>query len=311
MRKIIVGIETSCDDTCVGVLAVENDTATILSNLKINQNNLHEQYGGIVPEVAARSHISRLNLVFQQALKESNLTIKEVDLLAYTKTPGLLSSLLIGEKFTQGIGLQHNIDIIGINHLKAHASVVLINNEISYPFLGLIISGGHTELWRFNSFDNYELLEKTADDAVGELFDKVGRCMKLPFPAGSSIEKLATETKEFINIPLPKILSFSGMKTKFIGLLEKNIPHNIIANSLQKIVGQILIRLIMNHNVINMPIVVGGGVASNIYLQNILKEKFFHIYFPSGELCTDNGIMIAWCGYLEYFRRDSNPQPQD
>lgn len=305
-KKIIIGIETSCDDTCVGILEINNlNEVKILSNLKVNQNILHEKYGGIVPEVAARSHIMKLPFIFEEALKIGNVSLKEVDLITYTRTPGLLGSLLIGENFAKGISCQYNIPLKAVNHLQAHNLVGLINNPINTPFLALIISGGHSELWFFknpNNYNEYEILEKTIDDAIGELFDKVGRAMNLDFPAGPILETLAKETTEHLNISLPKSFSFSGLKTKFIKLVEENIPKSIIANSLQITVTKMLINIINkyinNINIPNIPILVGGGVASNSYIRKELQLNFKNIYFPPIELCTDNGVMIGWCGYL-------------
>jgi len=300
-KKIIVGVETSCDDTCVGVLEIRNNNPIILANIKVNQNNLHEKYGGIVPEVAARSHISRLPYVFKEALTLAKVSIWQVDLLTYTQTPGLLGSLLIGENFTKGLGLQYNLPLQGVHHLKAHGLSALMEYQVPFPFLSLIISGGHTELWRFDSLNTYEILDRTADDAIGELFDKVGRVMGLPFPAGPQIEILAAETKEVLSITLPKILSCSGLKTKFIRLFAAGIDKKIISNSIQEVVSAMLIRSLKQHGGDDLPIIVGGGVAANKYLRHKLQENFKHIYFPSQELCTDNGIMIAWCGYLDFF----------
>lgn len=305
-KKIIIGIETSCDDTCVGILEINNlNEVKILSNLKINQNILHEKYGGIVPEVAARSHIMKLPFVFEEALKIGNISLKEVDLITYTKTPGLLGSLLIGENFSKGISCKYDIPLKAVNHLQAHNLVGLINNPINTPFLALIISGGHSELWFFknpNNYNEYEILEKTIDDAIGELFDKVGRAMDLDFPAGPILETLAKETTEHLNISLPKSFSFSGLKTKFIKLVEEKIHKSIIANSLQITVTKMLINIINkyinNINIPNIPILVGGGVASNSYIREELQLNFKNIYFPPIELCTDNGVMIGWCGYL-------------
>jgi N6-L-threonylcarbamoyladenine synthase len=300
-KKIIIGIETSCDDTCVGVLEINNNKVKILSNIKVNQNNLHEKYGGIVPEVAARSHIMKLPFVFEEALKIANISIKDVNLISYTKTPGLLGSLLIGENFAKGISCQYNIPIKGVNHLQAHNLVGLINNPIKEPFLALVISGGHSELWFFKNpydYNNYEILEKTADDAIGELFDKVGRKMNLDFPAGALLEKLSQETQEHLNIPLPKIFSFSGLKTKFIRLVEEGVNNSVIGNSLQITVTKMLINIIKKHlPTPHTPILVGGGVASNSYIRQQLKLHF-NVIFPPIDLCTDNGVMIGWCGYL-------------
>jgi N6-L-threonylcarbamoyladenine synthase len=305
-EKIIIGVETSCDDTCVGVLKINQlNKVEILSNIKVNQNILHEKYGGIVPEVAARSHIMKLPFVFEEALKIANISLKDINLIAYTKTPGLLGSLLIGENFVKGISCQYNIPIKSVNHLQAHNLVGLINNPIKEPFLGLVISGGHSELWYFkdpNDYNNYEILEKTIDDAIGELFDKVGRAMGLDFPAGPILEKLSKETNEDLNISLPKAFSFSGLKTKFIKLIEQGIDKPIIANSLQITVAKMLVNIINKHiknlNLENIPILIGGGVASNLYIRHQLEKNFTNIYFPPIELCTDNGVMIGWCGYL-------------
>lgn len=306
LKKIIIGIETSCDDTCVGILEINSsEEVKILANLKVNQNILHEKYGGIVPEVAARSHIMKLPFVFEEALKIANISIKDVDLITYTKTPGLLGSLLIGENFAKGLSCQYNIPIKGVNHLQAHNLIGLINNNIKSPFFALVISGGHSELWFFkdgNNYNDYEILEKTIDDAIGELFDKVGRAMGLDFPAGAILETLSKETTESLNICLPKVFSFSGLKTKFTKLVEEGVDKKIIANSLQITVTKMLINIIKKHmknlNMEDLPILVGGGVASNSHIRKELQLNFKHIHFPPIDLCTDNGVMIGWCGYI-------------
>jgi N6-L-threonylcarbamoyladenine synthase len=311
--KIIIGIETSCDDTCVGVIEIIekktsnikniiNNKVNILANIKINQNTLHSPYGGVVPEVAARGHIGRLPSIFKETLMNINLKIEDVDLIAYTCKPGLLGSLLIGENFAKGLSCRNNIPLIGVNHLEAHNLVSLMNNlYITFPFLGLIISGGHTELWLFKNLNEYEILESTKDDAIGELFDKVGREMGLEFPAGGKIEILSNgviEKDGDLNISLPKVFSFSGLKTKFIRMLQEGkIDKKIIAYNLQLVVSKILINLLKKYNK-NYYIVVGGGVASNKYIRSEFMKNFNNIYFPSIDLCTDNGVMIAWTGYL-------------
>jgi N6-L-threonylcarbamoyladenine synthase len=301
-KKFILGIETSCDDTCIGILEIDHNIPKILVNIKINQNNLHTPYGGVVPEIAARSHIHRLPFILQDALNMCDLKIKDISLIAYTKTPGLLVSLLIGENFAKGLSLQYNIPIIGVNHLKAHVLVNFLYQPLLFPFFGLIISGGHTEIWYFNSLDSYKILIKTADDAIGELFDKIGRIMELPFPAGAEIEKLAQTTQEIIILTMPKILSFSGLKTQCIKLIDAKICFATLCNSLQKIVTELLVKYIKLHKITeDIYIAIGGGVAANTYIKKELIKNFTHIYCPTQELCTDNGIMIAWCGYLEYF----------
>jgi N6-L-threonylcarbamoyladenine synthase len=310
-KKIIIGIETSCDDTCVGIIEVSNTInggiqpeVNILANVKINQNTLHNIYGGVVPEVAARSHIQRLPKIFKDTLLKLNLQLKDICLISYTCEPGLLGSLLIGENFAKGVAAKNNIPLIGVHHLKAHNLVSLINNKnIFFPFLGLIISGGHSELWLFKNINQYELLESTKDDAIGELFDKVGREMGLEFPAGNKIEDLAEQIKEEydLKIPLPKVFSFSGLKTKFIRMLkEEKVPKEVIAYNIQLVVGKMLINLLNKYNK-NYSIVVGGGVASNKHIRNQLMKNFKKIHFPPIELCTDNGVMIAWTGFCEYF----------
>lgn len=300
INKIIVGIETSCDDTCVGVLRILNGKPIILANLKVNQNILHGKYGGIVPEVAARSHVSRLPHVFREALTLSKISIEDIDLICYTAEPGLLGSLLVGEKFAKGLGTRYNLPTKGINHLKAHGLSPLLEAPITPPFLSLIISGGHTELLYFENINSYEVLEKTSDDALGELFDKVGRTMGLAFPAGPLIEEMALRTQEHMPISLPSILSFSGLKTKFMHLWEQGHKMEVICNSMQMVVADMLIRTI-NKYAQDIPLLVGGGVAANKYIQRRLKAQIKDVYFPSMGICTDNGIMVAWCGYLEVF----------
>lgn len=299
--KIILGVETSCDDTCVAVIKVDGNNTDILANLVMNQNSLHEKYGGIVPEVAARSHLQELPTLVDEALKQSNITIRDIDLIAYTAKPGLLGSLLVGINFSKGLALANNIPIVEVDHLEAHLLVNFINKQLIFPSVGLIISGGHTELWRFHSLHNKEKLISTKDDAIGEFFDKVGRIMDLPFPAGPWIEKLA-KNQTALEIPIPKVLSFSGLKTKFIRLYEeRTISKEVICKSMEVVSTNLLVHHISHFINKEERLIVGGGVSANQYIRQQLTEHF-QADFVDKKLCTDNGVMIAFTGYLKVYK---------
>lgn len=299
----ILGIETSCDDTAVGLIEINDEidelnNVKILSNVISSQNHLHSKYGGIVPEIAARSHLALLPKIVDDVLKKNNLKITDINLIGYTENPGLLSSLLIGINFGKALGFSNNIPTFGVNHIKAHLLVNFMNKKLEFPSFGLIISGGHTELWYLESIDKYQLLIKTADDAIGEFFDKVGRVMNLPFPGGPHIEKIASTTNEIIPMTLPKILSFSGLKTRFTKLVEEAVPINKICKTMEVISTELIIKNIKQFIKKDELLIVGGGVSANEYLRKELGKNF-RVSFVSKDLCTDNGVMIAYTAFLE------------
>ncbi|OED45423.1 hypothetical protein AB836_00795 [Rickettsiales bacterium (ex Bugula neritina AB1)] len=302
---IILGIETSCDDTCIGILSIDKNKKKILANLKENQNTLHEKYGGIVPEIASRSHLQNIDIIFEEALKTSNISSNDIDLIGVTKEPGLIGSLLVGINFAKGLSIALNKPLIYVNHIEAHILSSFIENvPIVLPSYCLLLSGGHTSLIHYNNLNDYKILESTCDDAAGELFDKVGREMGLPFPAGKHIEKIAKKNKKALPINTPRILSFSGLKTHFIGMVKKK-HYNLedIAHNLQQSIVSLLQKTLKKHCKYNYPIILGGGVTSNKYIRKELKKYWKNILFPLLEMSTDNGIMIAYVSYCYYINK--------
>jgi N6-L-threonylcarbamoyladenine synthase len=310
---VILGIETSCDETAA---AVVEDGKRILSNVVSSQIELHRQFGGIVPEVASRSHVEKIIPIIKQALIEARMELKDLDGVAVTFGPGLLGSLLVGLTVAKGISYSLRVPLVGINHLEAH----LYANFLSYPhlrrpFVGLVISGGHTELVYLSGEGNYQVLGATRDDAVGEAFDKVAKILNLGYPGGPIIEKVAREGRPR-SVPLPSLrfkedtfdFSFSGIKTAvlyYVMNLEKegtSIPTADLAASFQIKVAEILAERVFRAASLKKVkrIVLGGGVSCNLFLRSFIqkeKPKDLKIFFPPPSLCTDNAAMIAACAY--------------
>ena len=314
----ILGIESSCDDTSASVLK----NGEVLSNVIANQN-IHKKYGGVVPELASRAHLSNIIPVVDSALKESNVSINKISAIAFTRGPGLMGSLIIGTEFAKGLGLSLNIPVIEVNHMQAHLLVHFIKNDLKkplFPFLGVTISGGHTQFILVEDYFKMKILGQTLDDAIGEAFDKCGKKIGLGYPAGPEIDKLAKIGDELrFNFPLPKVkegdISYSGTKTAFINFLhkEKNQNKKFIDDNLNDICASIQKNLIDNllskiellsiKNNLNR-IVLGGGVSANSYLKKRLdkesKKNNWEVFIPELEYTTDNAAMIGIVGHLKY-----------
>ena len=314
----ILGIESSCDDTSASVLK----NGVVLSNVIANQN-IHKKYGGVVPELASRAHLSNIIPVVDSALKESNVSINKISAIAFTRGPGLMGSLIIGTEFAKGLGLSLNIPVIEVNHMQAHLLVHFIKNDLKkplFPFLGVTISGGHTQFILVEDYFKMKILGQTLDDAIGEAFDKCGKKIGLGYPAGPEIDKLAKIGDELrFNFPLPKVkegdISYSGTKTAFINFLhkEKNQNKKFIDDNLNDICASIQKNLIDNllskiellsiKNNLNR-IVLGGGVSANSYLKKRLdkesKKNNWEVFIPKLEYTTDNAAMIGIVGHLKY-----------
>ena len=314
----ILGIESSCDDTSASVLK----NGEVLSNVIANQN-IHKKYGGVVPELASRAHLSNIIPVVDSALKESNVSINKISAIAFTRGPGLMGSLIIGTEFAKGLGLSLNIPVIEVNHMQAHLLVHFIKNDLKkplFPFLGVTISGGHTQFILVEDYFKMKILGQTLDDAIGEAFDKCGKKIGLGYPAGPEIDKLAKIGDELrFNFPLPKVkegdISYSGTKTAFINFLhkEKNQNKKFIDDNLNDICASIQKNLIDNllskiellsiKNNLNR-IVLGGGVSANSYLKKRLdnesKKNNWEVFIPKLEYTTDNAAMIGIVGHLKY-----------
>ena len=314
----ILGIESSCDDTSASILK----NGRVLSNVIANQS-IHKKYGGVVPELASRAHLSNIIPVVDSALKKSNVSVKEISAIAFTRGPGLMGSLIIGTEFAKGLGLSLNIPVIDVNHMQAHLLVHFIKNDLkkpSFPFLGVTISGGHTQFILVKDYFKMKILGQTLDDAIGEAFDKCGKKIGLGYPAGPEIDKLSKIGDELkFKFPLPKVkggnISYSGTKTAFINFLhkEKTQNKNFIDENLNDICASIQKNLIDNllHKVESLSsennlktIVFGGGVSANSYLKKRLhiesKENDWDVFIPEPQYTTDNAAMIAIVGHLKY-----------
>lgn len=299
---IILGIETSCDETGVAICS----NFQILSSLTKTQS-IHQKYGGVVPEIASREHEKYLPRITRKVLKDANIQFKDIDAIAVTNGPGLMGSLLSGISFAKGLSYGLDIPIVPINHLEAHLNSVFIEHEkLEPPFINLLVSGGHTQLWLVKNMFEYELLGETLDDACGEAFDKGAKKLNLNYPGGPEIEKLATSgNKNLIDFPRPMIhdnsfnFSFSGLKTSLINCVIKD-EYNFddIAASYQEAIVDTLIAKFdkaMNQYSVKSGIIC-GGVAANQRLREKLDKLDKNIIYPSMKYCTDNADMIAYLG---------------
>ena len=318
-----LGIETSCDETAVGIV----EDRKILSNVIFSQAKLHAPFGGVVPEIASRHHIENLPLIVDEALQKADLRLNEIDGVAATYTPGLLGALLVGLQYGKALALALNKPFVGVNHLEGHLNAVFLENEnIEYPYLGLIVSGGHTHLYLVKEFGSYPLLGKTRDDALGEAYDKVAKLLGLGYPGGPRLEKEALKgnPKAFRLTP-PKLgegtleFSFSGVKTACLLLVKKqngNLSQNFIqdlAASFQEMVTDFITARLdqaaKKYKIKNM--IMTGGVAANQTLrkkiQTLATGEGYKVWIPSIPMCTDNGAMIAYVGGLYLQRKESSP----
>lgn len=306
---ITLGIESSCDETSV---AVVKNGREVLSNVINSQIKIHEKYGGVVPEIASRNHIEAISGVTKQALEEAKITFEDIDIIACTCGPGLVGALLVGVSYAKALSYALNKPLIGTNHIEGHiAANYITHKNLTPPFLCLIVSGGHTHLVHIKNYNEFEILGKTRDDAIGEAFDKVARVIGLGYPGGPKVDKLAKEGVANIELPKPHMegldFSFSGIKTAIINLHHKNPDINKanLCASFEKDVTEILLEnTIEAAQKLNInKIALAGGVSANSYIrQEFLKlqAKGYEIYYPEMILCTDNAAMIASAGYYNF-----------
>ncbi len=314
---ITLGIETSCDETACGIVG---DDATILANEIYQQLKQHEIYGGVVPEIAARAHLEKITPVTQAAIRKSGVCLDNIDLIAFTRGPGLIGPLLVGASFAQGLARVINKPVTGICHLEGHlAAAYLSEKSLKPPFLCLTVSGGHTELCRVDNGFKYTVIGRTRDDAAGEAFDKCGKLLNLGYPAGPILSKLA-ESGDRNSIPLPRALnikgnyefSFSGLKTALFRAIQNLGPDqaeskkNDICASLESAIVEILVKKSMAALISNKleTLAVCGGVSANSHLRDRMQaeaaKKGLRAIFPHISLCTDNGTMIAAMAHLKH-----------
>ena len=309
----VLGIETSCDECSA---AVVEDGRNILSNVIATQIELHRPFDGVVPELASRLHTEWISQVVNAALMQAGMTVDDIDAIAATSRPGLLGSLLVGLNFAKGMASVLKVPFIGIDHIRAHLYAPQIEHPLEYPYLGVLLSGGHTVICRVDSYDSVEVLGTTIDDAIGEAFDKVAKHYGLGYPGGVMIDKLSQKGDPYaFNFTSPKIgkgyhpydISYSGLKTAVINQLEifstgkEATPENIAASFQRLAVGMLMKRVEKALEDTGLTrISAGGGVVANSLVRSSLKaleEKGFEVSFPSLKLCTDNGAMVAGLGY--------------
>ncbi len=308
----ILGIESSCDETSASV----SHHRKILSNTTVNQL-IHKEYGGVVPEIASREHLELITKVVEYALLDSGVKINQIDAIAVTNGPGLKGALMVGVNFAKGLSIAKNIPLVGVNHMEGHLFSNFIDlKEIRYPFLCLLVSGGHTQIWNVRKYKDYELLSNTIDDAAGEAFDKGARLLGMPYPGGPEIEKLAKggDLDKF-KFPIAKIkgsennFSFSGLKTSLYYLIKNNDEDMIsrnkkhIAASYQETILETLIQkmIFISKKTKVYDIFISGGVIANTRFRDKIAQinamPNYNINCPNMKYCTDNAAMICMAGY--------------
>ncbi|MAR36028.1 MAG: tRNA (adenosine(37)-N6)-threonylcarbamoyltransferase complex transferase subunit TsaD [Candidatus Marinimicrobia bacterium] len=304
MRLIILGIESSCDESAASICK----DGKILSNV-VSSQKIHNNYGGVVPEIASREHDRLLNHLVVKSINEANISLNNIEGIGVTKGPGLAGALLTGVSFAKGFSQSINVPIIGINHLEAHIYAnFLAYPKLEYPLVCLLVSGGHTQIWYIKNIFDYELLGDTRDDAAGEAFDKGSRILGLGYPGGPVIEKIANKgNSDAINFPRALMekdnleFSFSGLKTSLLYLVKKEQLFDVedIVASYQKAILDVLVTKLLraiNIKKVNTCII-AGGVAANKCLRRMVNDKLnnrINVYYPDINLCTDNAAMIAF-----------------
>ena len=333
----ILGIESSCDETAA---AVVKDGSQILSNVIVSQIDIHAAYGGVIPEVAARSHIEAIEPVIKQALSDANLSIKDIDAIAVTHTPGLVGSLLIGTLAARTIAVINNIPFYPTHHLKSHIYANWLSGyQPDFPLLAAVISGGHTQIIYMERHDDFEIIGTTRDDAIGECFDKIAKILGLPYPGGPSIAKAAANgNPDKYKLPIPKVdnldFSFSGLKTAVLRAVQKelNLPITTPSYELQKQLSEqqiadfaasfqatavkILIQKLKKATELfpSKSILLAGGVSANQLLRSELEKAFadtHQVFFPEPKLSTDNGAMVASAAYYSIQAGENPTDPYE
>ena len=313
----ILAIESSCDETAA---AVVRNGREILSNIIYSQIDLHTLYGGVVPEIASRKHIEKINQVITEALDKASVTLKDIDAIAVTYGPGLVGALLVGVSAAKALSFATGIPLVGVHHIEGHISANYIEHkELEPEFMSLVVSGGHTHLVKVKDYGKYEILGRTRDDAAGEAFDKVARAIGLGYPGGPKIDKVSKlGNKDAIKFPKAKVddniydFSFSGLKSAVLNYLNQaemkgeEIVTADVAASFQKAVVDVLVEHSMDAVSKEgfSKFAIAGGVASNSALREAMQvaceERGIEFYYPSPVYCTDNAAMIGVAGYYEF-----------
>ncbi|WP_246946095.1 tRNA (adenosine(37)-N6)-threonylcarbamoyltransferase complex transferase subunit TsaD [Bacillus pinisoli] len=315
-QQIILGIETSCDETAVAIVRNGNE---ILSNVVASQIESHKRFGGVVPEIASRHHVEQLTIVLEEAMQQADVTFKDIDAIAVTEGPGLVGALLIGVNAAKAIAFAHSIPLVGVHHIAGHIYANRFISEFQFPLLSLVVSGGHTELVLMKEHGSFEVIGETRDDAAGEAYDKVARTLNLPYPGGPHIDRLAHEGQPTLDLPRAWLepdsydFSFSGLKSAVINTLHNakqrgvEIKPEDLAASFQESVVEVLVtktkKATQEFKV--KQVLLAGGVAANKGLRAKLEETFrsetdVNLVIPPLSLCTDNAAMIAAAGSIAF-----------
>jgi N6-L-threonylcarbamoyladenine synthase len=322
-KIIILAIESSCDDTSAAVLI----DGEVVSNCIAGQK-VHEEYGGVVPEIASRAHQAHIVPVVQKAMKDAGISLNELTAVAFTRGPGLLGSLLVGVSFAKGIALGLNLPLIEVNHIQAHVLAHFIQApRPRFPFLCLTVSGGHTQIMLVKDYLDMEIIGTTIDDAAGEAFDKIGKIMGLGYPAGPIIDKLSREGKSLYSFSEPQVndydFSFSGLKTNVLRFLQKETKNNpdfvkenindLCASVQSRIVSILINKLRRAAFDLNIrEIAIAGGVSANSELRKTLQDEGvknkWNVYIPDFQFCTDNAAMIGMTAHFKYLKGEFTGQ---
>lgn len=319
---LVLGIESSCDDT--GIALVDSDRGLLVNRLR-SQVDLHSRFGGVVPELASRDHVRYMRPLVQAVVSEANCNMSDINAIAYTRGPGLAGGLLVASAYARTLAWSLSVPHLGVNHLEAHIHASMLEEESPrYPFVALLVSGGHSQLVLVKSLGEYRLLGETLDDAVGEAFDKVAKMLGLPYPGGPHVAKLALQGKQGeLKLPVPMqgrddlMMSFSGLKTAVSQCLQKQIEVSEqfkadLALAFEEVVVKSLVEKCvkaLKQTDCNQLVLV-GGVAANIKLRSRLKQSLerydAQCFYPRQAYCTDNGAMIAYLGLLRLLRGEQD-----
>jgi N6-L-threonylcarbamoyladenine synthase len=310
-KMLILGIDTSCDDTAAAVI---EDGKRILSNVVSSQDEIHEKYGGIVPELASRRHIELIWPVVREAMNRAEVNFNDISAIAVTHGPGLIGSLLVGVCFAKSLSFVNNIPLVAVNHLEGHIHAAFLEASPDFPFIALVVSGGHTSIYRVNNFGLYKEIGRTRDDAAGEAYDKVAKLLGFGYPGGPVIDKISLKgDPQSISFPRANIsdsydFSFSGLKTAVLNYVRKHPESRKedISASFQSAVVDVLVDRVSEVAKAEdvKRVVLSGGVSANSVLREKMRRKAsehrLQLFLPSIDLCTDNAAMIASAGYHNF-----------